>query len=229
MSRLHTTLLLACLLAACASTTGNTYYSLSRGGITADLSTADQDVKPSDAKPSSAESAAPQDRDTRPVISLAPIRLPVAVDRSQIVLREQDRVRILETSRWAQPLKYELGSALAADLAQALPDYQVYESARAMRLKPQIDIGLEVLQFDSVRGVAATIEVRWRIRDLRAQYAQHHKHSQPPVLIGHAQFSEPVTGDSLDALADAHARALARISRQIAQQVSQQIEQPLPQ
>ncbi|HWU82635.1 MAG TPA: PqiC family protein [Methylophilaceae bacterium] len=194
MSRQHAALMLACMLTACASTSGNTYYSLNGASATRAV-----------------EPAASQDQEAKPVISLAPIRLPVAVDRSQIVLRRDDRVQVLETSRWAQPLKYELSSALVDDLSQMLPGYQVFSGAHALQRQPDIRIGLDVQRFDSERGVAATIEARWEIRDLRGQLAP---------INGHALVREPVADASLDALANAHTRALRQISKAISQQIT---------
>lgn len=183
-------LLAGCLLGACASTNQNSYYSLSRGGAATVVA----------------------DDPNKPAVLLEPIRLPVAVDRTQLVLRLSDQqLQVLETSRWAQPLKYELSSALVADLAQALPGYQVFESSKALQRKPQLSIGLEILQFESIRGAAATIEARWLIRDRSGKQA---------TLAGHALVTEAVHGDSLQALASAHASALANISRQIAAGIS---------
>lgn len=184
-------LLTGCLLAACASVNKNSYYSLSRGG----------------------DATVIADDPGKPAVLLEPIRLPVAVDRSQLVLRLSDQqLQVLETSRWAQPLKYELSSALVADLAQALPGYQVFESGKALQRTPQLSIGLEIVQFESVqlksdKGAVATIEARWLIRD---------RSGKQPAQAGHALATEAVDSNSLDALAAAHARALARISRQIA-------------
>lgn len=206
MSRHYAAAVLACLLAACASTSGNTYYSLSRA-----------DENGVQSAGAGKESIAHAD-DDRPDVELAPIRLPVAVDRSQIVLRRDDRVQVLETSRWSQPLKYELGSALANDLSRILPGYQVYSVAHALRRQPDIRIGLDIQRFDSERGVAATVEARWTIRDLRAQ--------QPPIS-GHALVREPVADVSLDALAGAHARALREISKAISKSISEQIDQTI--
>lgn len=180
-------LVLVGMLSACASTrTQNHYYTL-----------VEQTLEPSIENP----------KNPRLLLVLQPIKLPVQVDRTQIVLRLDDqRVQVLETHRWSQPLKYEISQAVAAHLSHALPNFQVYASGRQLKAQPDMVIALEILQFESVQGGAATVEARWSIQS---------KGEQAPIN-GRTLVEVPVTSDALASLAEAHAEAMRAISRQIA-------------
>jgi uncharacterized protein len=180
-------LVLVGVLSACASTrTQNHYYTL-----------VEQTPEPS------------LEHLKKPRLSLVlqPIKLPVQVDRTQIVLRlDEQRVQLLETHRWSQPLKYEISQAVSAHLSHALPNFQVYASGRQLKAQPDIVIALEILQFDSVQGTSASVEARWSIQS---------QAEQTPIN-GHTLVEVPVTSDALASLAEAHVEAMREISRQIA-------------
>ncbi len=179
---------LAVLLGGCASTkTQNHYYTL--------------------AVPAP-EPSIENIRNPRLVMVLQPVKLPVQVDRSQMVLKlDEHRVQVLETHRWSQPLKYEISQALVSQLTLALPEYQVYASARQLKTQPDAVMMLEILQFDSAQGVAATVEVRWTIQP---------QNEKQVSFNGYSKIEVPVTGDGLAALVEAHAAAISEISRQVA-------------
>ncbi len=143
-------------------------------------------------------------------VLLGPLSLPEMVDRPQLVVRSGDnRVEIVDTSRWAQPLKSELARALAANLARDLGTLRVFLAEQSLHGEPDISVSVDVLRFESRLGVEAVMEARWTIR---------RKGGAAP-LTGRSLIRETVQGKGYEFLVAAHGRALARISREIAEAI----------
>jgi len=135
------------------------------------------------------------------------VTVPEVVDRPQVVTRvSANEVRIDEFARWAEPLKSDIGRAIAADLAKLLASDHVTVFDTSQNAEPTWRIRVDVMRFDSEPAVAASIDAIWTI--------------QPPgkqaVITGRSVVREPVTRDGYDALVAAHNRALAAVSRDIA-------------
>lgn len=143
-------------------------------------------------------------------VLLGPLSLPEMVDRPQLVVRSGDnRVEIVDTSRWAQPLKSELARALAANLARDLGTLRVFLAGQGMTGEPDLRVSVDILRFESRPADEATIEARWII---------YRKGGTTP-LTGHALARETVHGEGHELLVAAHGRALARIGREIAEAI----------
>lgn len=139
-----------------------------------------------------------------PVILLGPMTLPEIVDRAQLVVRTGDyRVKIIETSRWAQPLKSELSRALAANLARDIGTQRVFLAGQVMKFEPDFRVVVDVLRFEFWSG-NATIEALWTIS------------SKGGILTGRSIAQERVGGEDHDLLVAAYGRALEHVSHEIA-------------
>ena len=139
-------------------------------------------------------------------IVVGPGAVPESVDRPQLVLRLSDnRVRIAEQARWAEPLASAIPQVIAGELARLLNSSRV----RAYPQNPEgfdYQVLLEVLRFDSVLDDAATVEVAWTLRPSNG--------GEP--RFGRTLVREPVGGAGYEALAAAHSRALRAVSAEIA-------------
>lgn len=143
-------------------------------------------------------------------VLLDPVTVPELVNRPQLVVHtDEHRVKIVESSRWAQPLKDEVGAVLTANLARDLGTLRVFLHAHEMPAEPQIRVVVNVLRFESRPGVAATIEALWTIR---------YNDNRTPVT-GRSMMHETVQDDGYPSLLAAHGRALASISHAIAEQI----------
>ena len=141
-------------------------------------------------------------------VAIAPVTVPDLVDRPQLVLRASPRrVVIMEQSRWAEPLKSAIASAMAGNLARLLDSAQVGTQGD----EADVHIQLDVLSFESHPGVEARIEMAWIIRN----------RSGERTLSGQASEREVVTGSEHESLVAAHEQLLARISRRIAADIRQ--------
>ena len=143
-------------------------------------------------------------------ILLGPVSLPEMVDRPQLVVRSGDnRVEVVDTSRWAQPLKSELARVLAANLARELGTLRVFLAGQGMSGEPDMRVSVDVLRFESRPAAEATIEARWTI---------YRKGGGAPHT-GRSLIRETVRGEGHELLVAAHGRALARIAREIAEAI----------
>jgi uncharacterized lipoprotein YmbA len=139
-------------------------------------------------------------------IAVGPITVPAIVDRPQMVLRVgPNRVQLAEQSRWAEPLKDSIARAIAGNLAQLLHDDQVSAFPQGLSYDADYQVQIDVQEFESAPGDAATIGVLWAVRAPGA-----------PRKEGRSLVREPVAVGDYDALVRAHNRALLSVSRDIA-------------
>ena len=151
-------------------------------------------------------------------VVIDPITVPELVDRPQLVLRTaSNQVTIAEHSRWAEPLKTEIPRVIADNLTQLLESARV--TAYPQRAFPDTAyrVTIDVQRFDSSPGDAATVQVSWTIRALKAGSTRS----------GSIVAREPVQGAGYAALVAAHGRALSSISAQIADAI-RATSSPLP-
>jgi uncharacterized lipoprotein YmbA len=188
------------VLAGCASSPPDHFYSLSSGGI--DAATAPASTGASTGTGSAAASTQPL------YIELQAVAIPQRVARSQIVINSgEGRVDLLEQERWAAPLSAEIGQALSQDLTAGLGAIDVYRSPTP----PQAAvyrISTSVQRFESAPGQYALVDAVWSVRRVGSD----------AVLTCRSVADEKV-GAGYDALVLGHRRALARIAASIAQGV----------
>ncbi len=147
------------------------------------------------------------DADVPVAISIGPVAVPEMVDRPQLVLRvSATQVRLDEFARWAEPLKRQIPTVLAADLAQLFPGALVSSYPQWADPGTAYLVSVDVQKFDSAPGDAAVISVTWSVRPPK----------QGAQVNGRSDVQEPAGAAGYDALVDAHSRALAAVSRDIA-------------
>lgn len=136
-----------------------------------------------------------------------PVTIPALVDRQQIVVSLADnQVWPNEFQRWAEPLKGNIQRTIAGNLAALLgtEHVSVYEADSGGF--PTWRVRVDIMQFDSVPGKAATVDALWTI--------------WPPgkatPIAGHTLAQEPAQAQAYDALVAAHDRALGAVARDIA-------------
>jgi len=133
--------------------------------------------------------------------SLVELRVPVQVDRPQLVLLAGDgTLAVVERERWLAPLGDELRAALEQDLQRALGP------AAAVPPAERWAIDVEVRRFESALGAEARLEAQWTL-------ARGDAAGEGPVC--RLRVAQPAPGD-VPALAAAHRAALARLAEAIA-------------
>jgi uncharacterized protein len=179
------TLLTAAALAGCGSSPQAKFYTMSPGNVM-----------------EKADSKAPF------IVAIGPVSIPDMLDRPQIVTRAgTNQVTINEFARWAGPLQSEIPRVIAGNLTQMLNGAPVYIYPQSANVKADYKVMLDVQQFDSALGDAATLEVLWSVQPAKGGETK----------TGRAVVREATGGDKgYDALVAAHSRALTAVSRDIA-------------
>lgn len=143
----------------------------------------------------------------RTTVAIGPVRVPDAVDRPQMVVREgPNRVEILEQQRWAGSRRCEIGRALTAGVGARLPDVQVSASDSQAARGAAYRVAIDVERFDAALNDSVSIQALWTVRqDNGAQLAS-----------GRYSASEPTGAGGHEAIAAAYARTLTGMSGVIA-------------
>jgi uncharacterized protein len=142
------------------------------------------------------------------IVAIGPVSIPDMLDRPQIVTRAgASQVTINEFARWAGPLQSEIPRVIAGNLTQMLNGAPVYIYPQSANVKADYKVMLDVQQFDSALGDAASLEVLWSVQPAKGG----------ELKSGRAVVREATGADKgYDALVAAHNRALTAVSRDIA-------------
>lgn len=142
-------------------------------------------------------------------VAVGPVTLPELVDRPQLVLRvDANRVDIVETERWAEPLKSEIPRLLAENLARLLSPARVSTIDQWESRYAQYRVIVDIQRFETVPGEGVAIDALWSVRRAAAGAAPR---------SGTSRVREQAAGGGYDTLVSAHGRALAALSSDIAQ------------
>ena len=182
-----TTLALACLgvafLAGCGGSPRTTFYTLS---------------------PMAKQEAIPWA--AAPTVAVASVTVPDLVDRPQLVVRgEGPRVDILETRRWAEPVKSALPRLLAENLSLLLGRARVSAYPQNAANDSDYRVVVDFQRFESA-GYLVIIDAFWTIR----------RSTDGVATGGRSQVREPTHSQEYDALVAAYDRALLAVSNDIA-------------
>jgi uncharacterized lipoprotein YmbA len=182
--------LAAALLAGCASPQPH-YFSLAPDA---------RDTRDTRPTPAAAVSPAQQ-----PVwIEVAPVRVPEALNRQQLVVREGGRLKVLDLSRWTSPLPDELRDGLSQSLQLSMGAVDVYQQGLS-NVEPVYRITTEVVRMDAEVGQRASATLQWTVRRL----------PDGKVTAGRTQADLPAPGD-VDGVVSAYRQALAGTAADIA-------------
>src|SRR5207253_2250188 len=117
-------------------------------------------------------------------VSVGPVSIPAAVDRPQIVVATAaSQVRLDDFNRWASPLRENLSSVIAQNLAVLLGSSRVTRFPKTSSAGADFRVAIEVTRFESVPGQWATLDAAWTVRRMADGVAQTHRTSvREPVL-----------------------------------------------
>lgn len=150
-------------------------------------------------------------------IAVGPVTVPDLVDRPQLVTRiSANKVNILESHRWAEPLKSEIPRLLAENLARLMRPARVSTYDQSASRTADYRVVVDIQRFESVPGEGVTIEALWSVR----------READGMVEKGQSLAREPADGTGYEALVTAHGRALATISKDMARALTISMSQP---
>ncbi len=143
-------------------------------------------------------------------VSVGPVRIAEIVNRPQLVLRVgENRVRVVEGHRWAEPLKRAIPVVLAQNLARQLPTSRVAVHGENASPDAQLRVQLDIRRFDSLPGEAVVLEGIWSVRRV----------NDGAERTGSFTLREPLAGAGFETIVAGHERALARLSESLAEVV----------
>jgi len=178
---------MAVLLAGCASTDNDHFYTLN-GAAAAAAAT------PATAAPSG-----------QVYIEMLAVNVPAQVKRKELVVSKgTGQIDMLEHHRWIGPLADEIGHALSQQVSAELGAIDVYRTPYPAGAAPY-RISTNVQRFESVPGEYALIDATWSVRRVGSE----------TVLTCRSVLREPV-GQGYEALVAGHRAALARLGSAIA-------------
>lgn len=142
-----------------------------------------------------------------PAVSVGPVTLPEVVDRPQLVVRvAANRVEILESHRWAEPLKSEIPRLIAENLRSLLGSSRVSSHLQHAGHEADYRVLVDIQRFESSPGEAVTVEAVWSLR----------RATGGTLKTGRSLVREPVEAIGYDPLVAAYGRALLAVSRDLA-------------
>jgi hypothetical protein len=145
-------------------------------------------------------------------IAVGPVTMSELVDRPQLVKRiDWSRVIILETQRWAEPLKDALPRLLAGNLSIMLGTDRVSAYLQDAAREADCRVLVDFQRFDATDDTV-TIDALFTIR----------RSADAPPKTVRSQISEPIAGKNYEELVSAYSRALASLSRDIARVLSEE-------
>ena len=153
-------------------------------------------------------------------ILVGPIRMPMYLDRIDIVIRDsQNQVRLANLAQWAGPLQENFTRVLAENLSVLLATDKVsiFPSTRAMRF--DYNVMVSVTRFDGMPGKKTILRARWSILNEKRKKMLFEKSSR---------IEEPTTDASMEGLVAAESRAVAALSHEIAEAIKTLVGTPNP-
>lgn len=145
-----------------------------------------------------------------PLVSIAPITLPELLDRPQIVINQSDsQVQLMESHRWAEPLKTALPRTLAENMTRLLGNKQknglVTAWPQHAAAKADYRLLLDLQRMEQV-GNNLYFDVTWQLLE---------SSSGKLLVIQQSRIREALQTDGVQGLVEAHDRALEQLAREI--------------
>ncbi|CAB1072088.1 hypothetical protein D1AOALGA4SA_1444 [Olavius algarvensis Delta 1 endosymbiont] len=142
-------------------------------------------------------------------IGVGPIRMPLYLDRSDIVTRgSSNQVEIADFAQWAGPLPENFSRVLAENLSVLLATDKVGIFPFVRRQMVDFYVTVYVTRFDGEPGDRAHLRARWSILDKRRAKSFYEKHTVT---------SHPTIDGSTEALIAAKSSTVSDLSREIAE------------
>jgi uncharacterized lipoprotein YmbA len=141
-------------------------------------------------------------------IGVGPIRMPLYLDRLDIVTRgSQNKVEIAGFAQWAGPLPENFSRVLAENLSVLLATDKIAVFPYPKSYFIDYNVAIYVTRFDGSPGDKAHLRARWSILDRKRRESLYEKHS----VVTH-----PTENETTEALIAAKSKTVSDLSREIA-------------
>lgn len=140
-------------------------------------------------------------------VGIGPVTLPAYLKRNRMATRRADNeLQFLEAARWAEPLQDALSYAIAENVGVILGTSEVVLHPWYATNGPDYSVTVDVLRFERDAEGAATLAVRWDIRDADGKFVESYA----------TRATRPAAGESIAASVNAQSHLVAALSREIA-------------
>ena len=146
-------------------------------------------------------------RVTGPSIAVASVTLPELIDRPQLVVPDAGtRVAILESHRWAEPLKSAIPRLLADNISRLMNSDRVSAYPQHAANSAGYRLFVDFQRFE-LTGNTVVVDALWEIRGAKGV--------QP--VTGRSKMVETVGSADYEAVVAGYSRAMATLSREMVQ------------
>ncbi len=140
-------------------------------------------------------------------IAIASVTLPELVDRPQLVVPDAGtRVAILESHRWAEPLKSAIPRLLADNISRLMNSDRVAAYPQHAANSADYRLFVDFQRFE-LTGNTVVVDALWEIRSAKG--------AQP--LTGRSKMLETVGSADYEAVVAGYSRAVATLSKEMVQ------------
>jgi len=144
-------------------------------------------------------------------LAIGPVAIPADIDRPEIVTREtSNEISFSEYQRWAGPLRPDIASVIAQNVAKLLDTERVAPFTRENIFPPTHRVVININRYDSRLAKEFLIDATWSIKDLKGNKL---------LLIKNTTIRETLASAKYEELVAAQSKALAALSSVIAEAV----------
>jgi uncharacterized lipoprotein YmbA len=144
-------------------------------------------------------------------LAIGPVAIPAENDRPEIVTREaNNEVSFSEYHRWAGPLRSDIASVIAQNVAKLLDTERVAPFTRENLFHPTHRVVININRYDSRLSKEFLIDATWSIKDLK---------DNKLLLIKNTTIRETLASAKYEELIAAQSKALAALSTIMAEAV----------
>ena len=146
-------------------------------------------------------------------VGIRSVDLPRYVERPGLVTRASaNRLEVAEFQQWGAPLRQAVPVILAENLAQLIPTDQVAVFPWGRGFVPDVQVVVDVSQFEGTLGGDAVLAARWRIS----------RRGGEDSTTGVSRLSE-AAGADYESLVAAYSRLVGALSREIADSLGRDV------
>jgi hypothetical protein len=139
---------------------------------------------------------------------VGPVTLPGYLDREEIVVRiAQNRLRLLEYDRWAEPLEENIARVISQNIAHFVRAERIHGYPWPVDRRPVYQVEIDVLRFEADAEHQAQLSTRWLVRNTSRK---------DRIRYRETRLSRPIQGRSTEASVAALSETLAELSREVA-------------
>lgn len=145
-------------------------------------------------------------------IEVIGVRIPEVWDRAQIVMTKSAReVQLSEFHRWAAPLKADLPQVVVQNLVRILDNPKIWLRADFVGPRPDLRVQIAIERMDARIGEDFRLDATWVIVPPGGASDRN---------IGRATFTEPVSGNTHEAIVASMSKALLALSQAVAKDIA---------